>query len=108
MNLLTEFESRTDRDAGLNAWRSEPTMSGIKRRNDSDEGDVAWVEDLATIGKMRKKDLAESLTKSPEESPRQNYDEDRVLFHSFPYYSFIRLPFLMLILRTKVHCWPLV
>ena len=103
MNLLTEFESRTDRDAGLNAWRSEPTMSGIKRRNDSDEGDVAWVEDLATIGKMRKKDLAESLTKSPEESPRQNYDEDRVLFHSFPYYSFIRLSFCSFFMGFLIH-----
>jgi len=67
---------RTDRDAGLNAWRSEPTMSGIKRRNDCDEGDVAWVEDLATTGKMRKKDQAESLVKSPEESPRRVCDQD--------------------------------
>ena len=53
-------------------------MSGIKRRNDCDEGDVAWVEDLATTGKMRKKDQAESLVKSPEETPRRVCDQDPV------------------------------
>jgi len=71
---------RPDHDGSLNGWRSEPTMSGaVKRRNGGgDEGDVTWIEDLATMGKMRKKDpyRPDQLTRSPEESPCRSYDQD--------------------------------